>query len=94
MSDVKKEKDYTPVEKSWEEFRGNGLLWFINSILHVFGWAIVLQMNEKTKEIIRAYPARVRYRGFSEDATTRGYINITKWVKEHAEELLDEAEDK
>ena len=51
-------------------------------------------MNNETREIIRAYPARVRYRGFSEDATTRGYINITKWVKEHAEELLDEAEDK
>ena len=26
--------------KSWEEFRNAGLLWWINMILHTFGWAI------------------------------------------------------
>lgn len=28
------------VEKSWDEFRNSGLLWWINMILHTFGWAI------------------------------------------------------
>ena len=38
MNDVK--------EKSWEEFRGTGLLWMMNSILHLFGWAIVYEVEE------------------------------------------------
>lgn len=29
--------------RTWEEFKDNKLLWFINSILHLFGWAIVLE---------------------------------------------------
>ena len=32
--------------KEWNEFRQTGLLWFINSILHLFGWAIVLSYND------------------------------------------------
>ena len=50
-------------EKSWEEFRDSGLLWFINTILHAFGWAIVVEMDKG--EIIRCYPARVKFRVFS-----------------------------
>jgi hypothetical protein len=30
------------VEKSWDEFRNSGLLWWINMILHTFGWAIAV----------------------------------------------------
>lgn len=93
MGDFDNKKDYTPVEKDWKEFRESGLLWFINSILHVFGWAIVIQMNSETGEVIRAYPARVRYRGFSEKSMERGYINVSKWMKDHGNELLEEAKD-
>lgn len=32
-------------KKSWNEFRNSGLLWFTNTILHMFGWAIVLVEN-------------------------------------------------
>jgi len=28
-------------QEKWKEFRNSGLLWFINTILHTFGWAIV-----------------------------------------------------
>ena len=31
--------------KSWEEFRQNGLLWFTNLILHMFGWSIVVKQD-------------------------------------------------
>lgn len=34
-------------EKTWEDFRESGLLWFINTILHVFGWAIVVFKNNE-----------------------------------------------
>ena len=28
-------------KKTWEEFRKTGLLWFVNVIIHVFGWAML-----------------------------------------------------
>jgi hypothetical protein len=44
--------------RSWEEFRESGLLWWINMILHTFGWAIVLNINDDG-EVLEVYPARI-----------------------------------
>lgn len=33
-------------KKSWEEFKQCGLLWFINTILHTFGWAICYEIKD------------------------------------------------
>ena len=77
-------------KKTWTEFREIGLLWFINTILHMFGWAIVVEVDNG--EVINAYPARVAFRGFSEESTTSGYQKVSKWMAENAAELLDEAE--
>ena len=77
-------------KKTWAEFREIGLLWFINTILHIFGWAIVVEVDNG--EVINAYPARVTLRGFSEESTTSGYQKVSKWMAENAAELLDEAE--
>ena len=79
-------------KKSWEEFRSSGMLWWINMILHTFGWAIVLSVNEDGS-ISEAYPARVKYRGFNEESNTKGYINVSKYMKEHADELLEESKE-
>ena len=49
---------------SWKEFKDSGMLWWINMILHTFGLAIVLDMEDG--EIKNVYPARVKYRGFGE----------------------------
>jgi hypothetical protein len=78
-------------EKSWEEFRTTGLLWWINSLLHVFGWSIVLEMKNEDKTIVeRVYPARVVFRGFTEELNDDGYKKISVYMKENAEDLLDE----
>lgn len=77
--------------KTWGEFRDSGLLWFINTILHVFGWSIVVEQSD-SKEIVDAYPARVKFRGFSEESTTRGYRNVSKYLKENIDEIQKEAE--
>ena len=77
--------------KTWEEFRECKMIWFINTILHAFGWAIVLEPKEDGS--LDAYPARVTFRGFSEQINTEGYIGISKYLVENAEELLKEAED-
>lgn len=82
--------DY-PYSDDWKKFRDSGLLWFVNSILHVFGWNIVLEMENG--KVLKAYPQRTKYRGFSEKSNTKGYINLSQYMKDHADELLKEAKD-
>jgi hypothetical protein len=53
--------------KTWDDFRHAGLLWFVNRMLHLFGWAIVVRVDDNDKTI-EVYPARVDYFGFSEEA--------------------------
>jgi len=36
-------------KKTWKEFRETGLLWWINMVLHTFGWAIVIDINDVEK---------------------------------------------
>lgn len=76
-------------EKSWNEFKRIGLLWFVNSILHLFGWAIVYEFEDGV--IRKVYPARVPYRGFDEKSNTEGYIKVSKYLQENINSLLDEA---
>lgn len=62
-------------EKSIQEFREAGMLWLANSLLHVFGWAIVVEMDE-AKRPLRLYPARVKFRGFSPECNDIGYSQV------------------
>ena len=82
-------------KKSWEEFRKSGLLWFINTTLHLFGWAIVFDYRvfDKEKDIgdlIGVYPARVKFRGFDNESNDDGYLKVTKYMKENSDTLLKE----
>lgn len=76
-------------KKTWREFRDSGFLWWINMILHTFGWAIVLQTDNG--KIINAYPVRVKYRGFHMKSTENGYIKVSEYMDENSKELLEEA---
>lgn len=71
--------------KTWEEFRNLKLLWFINQTLHLFGWAIVV--NIENEKVIECYPARVKFRGFDEKDNTEGYIKLTEYLKNNIDEL-------
>ena len=79
-------------KKSWKEFRATGLLWWINMILHTFGWSIVVDVND-VDEIIDVYPARVKFRGFNEENNTQGYIKVSKFLEENSKELLKESQE-
>lgn len=83
----------TNSKEKWKEFKNTGLLWFINTILHLFGYAIKYKVDKETGELLDVFPDRCNYRGFSQDSNTKGYINVSKYMKEHAEELLKEAEE-
>ena len=78
-------------KKTWDEFRISGLLWLMNSILHLFGWAIVCEIGDGGK-VSEVYPARCKFRGFAEECTSKGYIAVSRYLKENIEELLQEAE--
>lgn len=77
-------------EKSWNDFRDSGFLWWTNMILHTFGWAIVIEFG-KNNQIINVYPARVKFRGFGEKNNTKGYIMVSEYMKDNADSLLEEA---
>jgi len=77
-------------KKSWKEFRESGLLWWVNTMLHTFGWALCIEIDDDG-EISNCYPARVKFRGFGNEQVTDGYINLSKYMKENADELLKES---
>ena len=78
---------------SWQTFREVGMLWWINMILHTFGWAICIDINVDTGEIIEVFPARVKFRGFDSDINTKGYIKVSKYLSECAPVLLEESKE-
>lgn len=78
-------------ESTWNEFRDAGLLWWINRTLHLFGWALVIEQDEETKEINRVYPARCNFRGFCEDVEANGFRNLTNHLRDEMPKLLRDA---
>lgn len=78
-------------KKTWKEFKDTGLLWLVNSLLHLFGWAICLEVNEGV--VTDVFPARVKFRGFSESNNTEGYKKISQYMRDNAEALLQEAKE-
>lgn len=89
--DYKKEEPKMLEEISWEEFKESGLFWFINTILHVFGLALVLEYD-KNDNLQRVYPARCKFRGFSEESNTKNYKKVTEYMKENIDDLLKDIE--
>ena len=91
-----KEQDMVTV-KTWKEFQDSGLLWWVNRVLHTFGWAIVLgweaDEDVDTTEPTAVYPARVKFRGFGEASEEKGFVKLSKYMVANSEELLKEAEE-
>lgn len=79
-------------KKTWKEFQSSKLLWWINRILHTFGWAIVLEQQEDGS-ISDAYPARVKFRGFHESGEEEGFIGITMYLNEVIGDLVEEVKE-
>lgn len=84
-------------KKSWDEFRKTGLFMFINSILHAFGWALVVEVDydketkTETSLVKNCYPARVKYRGFDESDQAEMHKRIGNYLNNNSEELQKEA---
>ena len=76
--------------RGWQEFRDSGLLWWVNRSLHLFGWALVVELAEDEKTITTVYPARCRFRGFGFKAEEEGFAKLSKHLVDNAEVLLDD----
>lgn len=78
-------------KKTWKEFCSTGLLLFVNSFLHIFGWAICMEYEDG--EIVNAYPSRCKYRGFDNEIVSSSYIKLSEWMKDNADVLYKESLD-
>lgn len=77
-------------KKEWSEFRSTGLVVIINQILHIFGWALVFEIEND--EIKNVYPARVKFRGFDNYTTTEAYKKLSQFMADNAIELNEDAQ--
>ncbi|MGL5913616.1 MAG: hypothetical protein ACRCZB_05570 [Bacteroidales bacterium] len=77
-------------KENWEEFRNTGLLWYINTILHVFGWCIQISIDNGKYSVM---PVRTNYRGFPNESNDRGYKRVTEYLKNSIDSLIDETKD-
>lgn len=80
-------------KRGWEEFRAAGLLWWVNRALHLFGWAIVVIVEDGTGRVLDAYPARVKFRGFDAQSEADGFVQLSAYLEQHAGALARETED-
>ena len=69
-------------EESWEKFRDTGLFHFVNEFLHMFGWCICLNIDDKGK-ITSAFPQKCSYTGFSEESNEKSYKKVWGLLKDN-----------
>lgn len=74
-------------EITGKEFRESGALWFVNSILHLFGMAIT--WNPETDELKASI---VRFRGFNSELNDKGYKTLSNYLKDNIVELEKECD--
>lgn len=78
------------INRAWSKFKAAGMLWFVNRLLHFFGWAIVFRYDDKTGKLLGVEPNRCRFRGFSSEVEDAGYRNVTEWMAKSSKELLED----
>ena len=74
-------------EITGREFRESGALWFVNSILHLFGMAIT--WNPDTDELKASI---VRFRGFKEELNDSGYKKLSNYLKDNIIDIEKECD--
>lgn len=85
-----KNKKESLEKRTWNDFRNAGMVWFINRILHVFGWAIVYELRHGSEDILDVYPCRCRFRGFHKEDEERGFREVTNFVKKNIRDLVED----
>jgi hypothetical protein len=77
-------------KRTWDEFRNTGLFMFANTILHAFGWALVVEVDKDTGKAISCWPARTKFRGFNNDDVDEMHTRIANYLSETSPNFPDE----
>ena len=85
------DKEHIAIKKTWSEFRNSGLLWFINTILHVFGWAIIVNIDNNGN-VISVFPARINFRGYSDSINQENYKKLTDFLNNNIKDIKTDFE--
>lgn len=80
------------IKSTWDSFRDSGLLWMINTTLHVFGWAIATEYDEDGN-CTGASPYKTKFRGFSEQINDEGYKKVTRHMRSNLKRLIETVEE-
>lgn len=86
--------------RTWKDFSDAGLLWWINRILHTFGWSIIT-VCEEDGSISDVYPARTEWLGFTpeideekldafRDHVERPIVDVEDRLREERDRLRNE----
>lgn len=79
-------------KKVAEEFRESKWLWWINRILHTFGWVIVYHYDDITNELQYISVAKnIEFRGFGSESDDIGYEYVGKWLENNIKEANEKA---
>lgn len=78
-------------ERPIDEFRQTGLLLLTNQFLHIFGWALTVEIDDFGNSI-RIYPAYCKFRGFNSDDVSKAYEQVTRHIEKRIPELLKDLE--
>jgi hypothetical protein len=87
---MEKPLDKSQERKTWDDFRNSGLLFYINTILHFIGWAIVVEVDTETTLVTNCYPARVKYRGFDEQSQDEEHVKVADYLANNAPNFPEE----
>ena len=77
--------------KTWKEFQDSKLLWWVNRMLHIFGWSIMF-LVEKDGQISDVFPARVSFRGFDRKTEEEGFAGLTQYIKNSIDDIYSDTE--
>ena len=75
------------VKIDWNEFRETGLFRFVNAFLHIFGYVIVMEV-EDDGTVKSVYPAKTIWRGFTQEAMSDSYKKVAELMHRDHEEIL------
>jgi hypothetical protein len=77
-------------KRTWKEFQETGLIWWVNRSLHLFGWAIVAEIDGQGN-ILNVYPARCKFRGFSQTIEEWGFKALSGYLQRESSQLLEDS---
>lgn len=78
-------------EQEVKEFRESGMLWYINIIIHAFGWCLFqTEITDKDGDPIKVLlPARTKFRGFSQDSNDKDYRKFAEYLVKNANTIYE-----